>query len=168
MILAGFLPKSQNRAKVIVFFLEKQEEIIPWFYNIWIALWLKLFCTAIYFSRFRPSSGRNGGSKLDQKCKLWVSPVSVKIWIFPRFLKHTFSILKYYLWWKFHKSQTIFRVVRAKRAISWMLNWYEKFWKFLTWQPQMLYSWNLPRLCIFMRPSIWQKIEACLIGRKRA
>ena len=30
---------------------------------------------------FRPSSGSKLGSKLDQKLKLWVSPVTVKIWV---------------------------------------------------------------------------------------
>ena len=30
-------------------------------------------------------------------------------------------------------------------------------WTFITWEPQMLYRWNLPRLCIFMRPFIWHK-----------
>ena len=39
----------------------------------------------------------------------------------------------------------------AKRAILWMLNRYAKLWKLLTQQPQMLFWWNLPRLCIFIR-----------------
>ena len=36
-----------------------------------------------------------------------------------------------------------------------------------TWEPQMLPWLNLPRLCIFMRPFIWQKIGAWPIGRRR-
>ena len=32
--------------------------------------------------------------------------------------------------------------------------WLENIWKFITWQPQMLYLWNSPRLCISMRPSV--------------
>ena len=39
----------------------------------------EFFSSFFYFPQFRPSSGGNRGSKLDQKCKLWVSPVSVKI-----------------------------------------------------------------------------------------
>ena len=41
----GWFPakNSQNRAKNNKFFLEKQEEICPWFCDIWIALWLKFF-----------------------------------------------------------------------------------------------------------------------------
>ena len=76
--------------------------------------------------------------------------------ILERLLKNYSFLLKYYFWWKFLQNWTIFRVVRTwnplppKRVISWMLNWYEKLWKLLTWQPQMLYRWNLPRLYIFV------------------
>ena len=38
-----FAKNSQNREKVIVFFLERQEDIALWFCDIWIVLWLKLF-----------------------------------------------------------------------------------------------------------------------------
>ena len=38
-----------------------------------------------------------------------------------------------------------------KRAISCLLNWYAKFWKFIIEQPQMLYWWHLPQFYIFMR-----------------
>ena len=116
---------------------------------------------------FRLSSGRNGESKLDQKCKLWVSPVSAYIWIFQRSLKHTFSLLEYYLLGG-GGEEGIGSKKPPKGTIWWMLNWYKTLWKFITWQPQMLYSWNFPQLGIFLRPSIWQKIEAWLIGRKRA
>ena len=36
------------------------------------------------------------GSKLDQKSKLWVCPVSLKIQIFERLFKQCFYLLKYY------------------------------------------------------------------------
>ena len=48
-----------------------------------------------------------------------------------------------------------------------MLHRHKNFWKFITWEPQMLGRWNLPQLCIFMRPSIWQKIWPWPIGRGR-
>ena len=55
-----------------------------------------------------------------------------------------------------------------KWAISWMLNRYENLWNFITWQPQMLYIWNLPRLSNFIRPLFWHKLGAYVVGRKRA
>ena len=48
---------------------------------------------------------------------------------------------------------------------SWMLHCHETFLKFITWEPQKLWRWNLARLCIFVRPFIWQKIWAWIIGR---
>ena len=38
--------------------------------------------------------------------------------------------------------------------------WSENNWTFITWQPQMSYRWNLPRLYISMRPFITQKLES--------
>ena len=67
------------------------------------------------FFWFRPSSGGKMGSKLDQTCKFWLYAVSVKIWIFERFLKHCFSLLEYYLWWKFNQNRTIFGGVRVTK-----------------------------------------------------
>ena len=34
-----------------------------------------------------------------------------------------------------------------------------KIWKSLTWQQQMLYWWNLPQLCIFIRVLIEKLLE---------
>ena len=45
---------------------------------------------------------------------------------------------------------------------------YEKLWKHMTWQPQILYWWNLPGLCISMKPFIWPKIGVLPIKGKRA
>ena len=47
------------------------------------------------------SSGGKRGPKVGQKWKLWVSPATVKIWVFQKFLKHRFCFLEYYLCWKF-------------------------------------------------------------------
>ena len=44
----------------------------------------------------------------------------------------------------------------------------ENIWTFITWQQQMVYSWNLPHLCISMRPFIWHKIGASETGGKWA
>ena len=79
MTSSFFLPKiAQIVQKVIVFFLERREKIEPRFWHIWIAKWLKFFHNSIYSFRFQPSSRGNGGSKLDQKCKLWVLLFSIK------------------------------------------------------------------------------------------
>ena len=53
-------------------------------------------------------------------------------------------------------------------ACKYSFGCYENIWKFITWQPQTLRQWNLPRLRIFMRPFIWQKIGTSHIGCKRA
>ena len=63
---------AQILQKVIVFFLERGEETEPRFWHIWIAQWMKFFSTTAYIFRFRPFSGGNFWSKLDQKYKLWV------------------------------------------------------------------------------------------------
>ena len=55
-----------------------------------------------------------------------------------------------------------------KAACNCSFCWLENIWKFMTWQPQTLYSWNLPQLCIPMRPFIWQKIGAWLIRHRKA
>ena len=39
---------------------------------------------------------------------------------------------------------------------------YEKLWKYITWKPQELWTWNLPGLCTFMRPFIWQDLGATI------
>ena len=104
----------------IVFFLERGEEIEPWFWHIWIAQWLKLFPTTAYYFRFRPSSEGKGWSKLDERCKLWVRLLFIKTWILLIFFKQCFCFLEYYLWWNL-----------PKRAVSRMLNRYAKLWKFL-------------------------------------
>ena len=82
-------------------------------------------------------------------CKLWVRLFFIKTWIPQIFFKQCFCLLEYYLWWEFRQYWSIGTI--AKRAISWMLNRYAKLWKLLSWQPQMLFWWNLPRLCIFIR-----------------
>ena len=70
--LSCFLAKiAQILQTIIVFFLERGEEIEPWFWHIWIAQWLKFFPTTAYIFRFRASSGGNGWSKLGQNCELW-------------------------------------------------------------------------------------------------
>ena len=160
--------------KVIVFFLGRQEEIGPWFCDIRIALWLTFCVKAIFFFFISAIFRGNGKSKLNQKCEFWLSTVSVKIWIFQRFLKYSFFFLNNTPGENFIKIGQHLKKLGPKkppkRAISWMLNQHEKLWKFITWQPQMLYSWNLPRLCIFLTPSIWRKIEVWLLGvrgRKR-
>ena len=46
--------------KVILLFLEKEDEIERWFWRIWIAQWREFFRTTVYFLRFWPSLGENG------------------------------------------------------------------------------------------------------------
>ena len=90
-------------------------EIEPWFWHIWITQWLKYFRTTAYFFRFRPSSGGNGRSKLDQKCKLSVRPFSIKTRIIQKIFKQCFCLLEYYIWWEFQQNWAIFWGVRAQK-----------------------------------------------------
>ena len=86
--LSCFLAKiAQILQTIIVFFLERGEEIQPWFWHISVAQWLKCFPITAYLFRFWPSWGRNGWSKLDQKCKLWVRLFSMKTRILQFFFK---------------------------------------------------------------------------------
>ena len=55
---------SQILQKVIVFFLEKEDEIKASFWHIWIVQWLKFFRTTAYVFRFFPSSG----GKEEKRC----------------------------------------------------------------------------------------------------
>lgn len=72
----------------------------------------------IYFIRFRPSSGGDLGSKLDQKGKMWVRLVLLKIHIFQRFFKHCFRLLIYYLWSKLQQNRTIFGGLKAQNHLK--------------------------------------------------
>ena len=69
---------------------------------------------------------------------------------------------KDYLCSKSQHNQTIIGGVRPKTpqegTILWLLNHYEKPWKFLTSQTQMLYWWNLPQIYILIRSFICQNV----------
>ena len=130
-----------------------------WFCNSWIAQWLKFFLQIFFFFWFWPSSsGGKKRSKLDQKCKLWVSPVSVKIWVFQRFLKHCFCFLntacgenisKIWKFWGGIRAQNLPKKGHFMDAES-----VQKTLKIynLTIKNAMLIK--LTTLCIFMRPFI--------------
>ena len=114
--LPCFLAKiAQILQRVIVFFLERGEQIELWFRHIWIVQWLQFFPTTAYLFRFWPSSGGNGCSKLDQKWKLCVRPFFMKTQILQMFFKKTFCLLEYYLWWELWQYWTIFGGVRAQK-----------------------------------------------------
>ena len=109
---------SQNRAKSNRIFPEKSRQEGPWFCNIWIARWLNFVLKIFIFFHFgflyRVKWGQSWG-KTEKKCKLWQRVVSVKIWIFQKFLKLCFPLLKYYLWCEFQQDRTIFGTVRAQK-----------------------------------------------------
>ena len=117
----------------------------------------------MYFFRFRPFSGGKRGSKLDKNLQTLGISLSVKIWIFLKFFKHCVSLntnsgKNFGKIWQYLGELGPKKL--PKRAISWMLHCHKNIWKFITWQPLMPYWWNLPRLCIFMRPLVCQKIGA--------
>ena len=81
----NFWPRSDfyhsSTQKVQIFHLKGRGDK-SWLYNFWIAqllnffLWDSFFFISAIFFRWKK------GSKLDQKCKLWVSPVFIQIWVF--------------------------------------------------------------------------------------
>ena len=105
--------------------------------------------------------------------KLWVRPVCAKTLDFETFFAHWLFLMMEYLWPKFQQIWAIFGVERAKkppkRAHFMAAASPRKHLKILeTLEPQMLSWWNLPQLCITMRPLIWKKNGASPIGRRSA
>ena len=91
-----FTKKRSKRAKSNPIFHLKGRRDTSWLYNFWIAQWenfsskyVIIFLNLVIFFRGKK------WPKLDRKCKLWISPVSVKIWVFQKFLKHFFCFLEY-------------------------------------------------------------------------
>ena len=99
----------------------------------------------------------------------WVKIVNFRCIVFePKFKiskdfsNTVFVFLEDYLWWKSQQDQTIFGGVRPKTpqkgTISWLQNQYEKPWKFLTSQTQMLYHETYHRYIsnkVFHLPKCW-------------
>ena len=68
LILSCFLAKiAQILLKEIMSFMERGQEVEPWFWHIWIAQWLKSFLTTAYIFRFRLSSGGKRVVKVGPK-----------------------------------------------------------------------------------------------------
>ena len=122
-----FLPVSLSKIdkigqKVIVFFMEREEEMRPWFFNIWIILWLKFCCKCkyIYFfsisAIFREKRGVKGGPKVQT---LGTSRFHKNLSISKILkLKITFSLVECYLWWKFYQSRAMFTEFWAEIALQ--------------------------------------------------
>ena len=102
----SFWPRSDFHQKRLkseksnpIFYLKGRRDM-SWFFNFWIAQWLHFFLqNSFFFFYFGHLLQGEKGSKLEQKCKLWVSPVSEKISaekisVFQRFLKHCFCFLE--------------------------------------------------------------------------
>ena len=177
LIFAGFLVKnSQNRAKSNHIFPGKGRGNGALIFKYLDSPMAKVFCKCkcIYFFSISAIFREKRGVKVGPKVQTLGTFRFHKNLPFSKILKLkiTFSLVECYLWWKFYQSRTMFTEFRAEiappeRAML-MLNQYEKNWKFITWQPQTLYLWNVLRLCIFIRPSIWQIIEAWFITCNRA
>ena len=86
-------------------------------------------------------------------------PLKTSFW---KILLILLFLMIFYLWSKFQQNLITFVEVTvpkpSKWAISWMLHCHQTIWKSITWEIQMLQTWNLPRLCISIRPFIWRKI----------
>ena len=90
-----FLVKiSQILQKVIVFFLEKEDEIKTSFWHIWIAQWLKFFRTTADFFSILAIFRRKRRVDVGSKVLLWVRPLSINNWTLKKFFKQYFCLLE--------------------------------------------------------------------------
>ena len=108
----------------------------------------------------RLGRGRMWPKNLPKTTKSWL--LSLKIGISPRNFNTVFLSLRSTSGASFSKIGAILGQLGPKMPPKWPNSWLlhgpKNIWKFITWEPQMLSRWNLARLCIFMRPFIWQKI----------
>ena len=80
------------------------------------------------------------GSKFDQKLKLWVSPVTVKIWVLQNALNEICTTYEDYLWPKFQLNQTLLTGVIGKVENG-------KYPKSETWPPNSIDGWSYYKQC---------------------
>ena len=76
---------------------------------------MKFSPTTDYIFRFWPSSGGNGWSKLDLKCKLWVHLFFMKTQIIQIFFKECLLFRRVYLWRELRQYSTKFGGVMAQK-----------------------------------------------------
>ena len=153
-----FSPKNApNVQKVILFIIGRAQEIRPWFCDFWIARWLNLIHSFFIFFNFRHLQVEKQGQS-GTKCK-------------------NFGYVPFLQKFEFFQNSWNTVCVSSKNTsgasfskiepYSWMLHRHKNFWEFITLEPHMPWRWNLPRLHIFIRPFIWQKIWASPIGSGR-
>ena len=158
--------------KVIVFNLKNWDRIGPWVCNIRIVRCLNFIRQILSFFDFdllhwvNWAQGWGKTQKKKKKKNFANVQFSKNFWniVFPSFSTTSganFSKIRQYL------GELGLKISR-KWPNSWILHCHENIWKFITWQPQMISKWNLTRLCVFMRPFIWQKIWAWPRGYGRA
>ena len=113
-----------------------------------------IFFAFLDFGHLQGVTRAGGGSKLDQKCKLWVSRFR-KNWKFSNIIETLFVYAKLLSLVKISaKLDCIWGSNYPKRAILCTLNQYAKLWKFLTWQTSNVILMKLTRI-IFIRPLTW-------------
>ena len=89
-----FTKKRSKSAKSNPIFHLKGRRDTSWLYNFWIAQWVKFFLGNYFVLNLAIFFRLKKGSKLDQKCKFWVSPVSVKKLSFSK----NFNVLFLFPW----------------------------------------------------------------------
>ena len=118
----------------------------------------------LVFAKIFGFPGVNWAQRWTKTEKFGCIPVVLKHLI----LKHC-SHPVFLLWWttsgpNFNKIEPYFGEKGPRNSqkgpISWLPHCHENIWKFITLEPQMAERWNLPQLCIFMRPLLWQNIWA--------
>ena len=113
LILPCFLAKiAQILQNWSCFFLERGEEIEPWFWHIWIAQWLKVSPLLLIFFDFGHLQVETCGQNWTKSANFG----SVSFSLILQFLfKKCFCLREYYLWWEFRQYLTIFGRVRAQK-----------------------------------------------------
>ena len=96
-----FTKKRSKSAKSNPIFHLKGRRDTSWIYKFWIAQWVNFFLEDYFVLNLAIFLWWKKRSKLDQKCKFSVSPVSIKNWVFQKILMQCFCFLDYYLWWTF-------------------------------------------------------------------
>ena len=79
-----FTKKRSKSAKSNPILQLKRRKDTSWLYNFWIVQWVSFFFENYFILNLGIFFTGKKGSKLDQKCKLWVSPVSEKNWVFKK------------------------------------------------------------------------------------
>ena len=174
LIWACNLPKTTQEPPKMLLFAGTRNFEIMWLDNHkWYTDETYQDCVSPWDLSFAKKLGCHPYWKKRAWCKnFWIPPTKWGFWA--NFFEFSTLYQKpYYVWCKILACITVPNLKRIWLHLGelWPKNhpkahkagtfcWSENIWILITWQPQIVYSWNLPHLCISMRPFIWHKIGA--------